>query len=281
MWNGKPTSRGYSSTLNLSDTMTDIKTCVVADDEVTKNHLIDLASAFKEIDIVSQPSNGTQAVIEIESQQPDLIFIDVTLRDMNGFDLPAKIKLIEKPIIVFVSDDQKDALHAFDSFANDFLMKPISRQRFNLMMIKVKEVISNRQADHLQDNLNALFRYIKVGSSQEKAKTPESDLIPIKLSGRIYFIHTNDIEYISASGYYIEIFAKGKKHLVRQSLNSMAEKLNADQFVRIHRSVVINLQYLQEISRNGTNDFSVKMMSGPEFKISKSYKQAFFDRFGI
>jgi two-component system LytT family response regulator len=114
-----------------------------------------------------------------------------------------------------------------------------------------------------------------------RASNGSLKLLPVKKSGRIYFIHPDDIEYIEAAGYYIEVYANGKKHLIRQSLTQLDEILDNHHFVRIHRSVIINLSFLKEIVRDGANDFSAKMANDVTFKISRSYKSEVFEKIGL
>jgi two-component system LytT family response regulator len=139
-----------------------------------------------------------------------------------------------------------------------------------------------RRNEHLHEKLNALFRYINPGkTSPDKPTNGSTRLLPVKMSGRIYFIHPDDIEYIEAAGYYIEVYANGKKHLLRQSLTQLDEILDSHRFLRIHRSVIINLHFLKEIIREGANDFSVRMANDATFKISRSYKSEVFEKIGI
>jgi two-component system LytT family response regulator len=140
-----------------------------------------------------------------------------------------------------------------------------------------------KRNEHLHEKLNALFRYInpaKPVDVQHKTNG-HARLLPVKKGGRIYFIQPEDIEYIEAAGYYIEVFANDKKHLIRQSLTQLDELLDGQRFLRIHRSVIVNLHFLKEIIREGANDFSVRMANDTTFKISRSYKSAVFEKIGL
>lgn len=261
---------------------------IIIGDENSSRHLNQLLGEHPEISVRALIENGSKSIEVIHQLRPDLILIHVELEDISGFEVINKVHLHPSPAIIFVSADEQWAAKAFEYHAYDYLVEPVTSKRIYLSLSKVKELMKFRKQENLQDKLNALFRYIQMGDKQhvvqkspEKINRKNAELLPIKLAGKIYFLDIEEIEHISASGYYIEIFANGKKHLVRQSLHSIYEKLDRDRFIRIHRSVIIHLKFLSEINRAGLNDFSVKMKNGTIFKISKTYKKAFFDRFNI
>jgi two-component system LytT family response regulator len=217
-----------------------------------------------------------------------MIIIRAQLEEMSGFAVLDKIHLHPRPVIFFITQNDEDAAKAFEYQAYDYLIEPITSERIYLSLLKVKELMQYRKQENLQEKLNSLFRYIKFSEHNESKKLIQNNanhkapmLWPIKVAGKIYFLNIKDIEYICASGYYIDIFANRKKHLFRQLINSIYDKLDQNKFIRIHCSVIIHLDFLAEINRRGTNDFSVKMKNGGIFKISKTYKKVFFALFDI
>jgi len=283
----KPTSRQLKLYDKIQHDEKTINTIIIGVEKSAK-HLNELLSVHPEISVRAIIENGSQSIDIIHQLRPDLILIHVELKGMSGFDVVNKVHLHPPPAIIFISSDERSAAKAFEYHAYDYLVEPITSERIYLSLLKVKELMKFRKQENLQDKLNALFRYIKMGDKQhvvqklpEKVNHKNAKLLPIKMAGKIYFLDIEEIEHISASGYYIEIFVNGKKHLVRQSLHSIYEKLDKERFVRIHRSVIIHLKFLSEINRSGLNDFSAKMKNGIIFKISKTYKKEFFDRFNI
>jgi len=254
-------------------------------DEQVADKIISLLSSYSDFEALEPCENGIDAVESITSNQPSLVFVDTDLPDMSGFDLIHRLYPVHVPQFIFVSKDDKLAVKAFEYFAFDYLVKPLMPERLHLSLIKYKERHYQRAEGKIQEKLNALFRYVsgtrENGNQKKAADRSSSNIIPVKIGGRIYFIRESEIQYIVASGYYIEIYANGKKHLLRQSLRGIAEKLDSKQFIRIHRSVIISLKFLKEITRQGASDFSARMEDGTSFRISKSYKGDVFEHIGI
>ena len=267
----------------MSNEHLSIRTLIVDDDNSIADKISDVLSNFKEFDWVETCSSGLEAIEIIQTQHPNLVFLETELRDMTGFDLMQRIFPVITPQFVFVTKSKQHAVKAFEYFAFDYIVKPFTPERMYLTLMKVKEDFNNKSGEHLQEKLNALFRYVSGAqpSVAEKPSTNGSTLLPVKMGGRIYFIREDEVQYIVASGYYIEIYANGKKHLLRQSLRGIIKRLDQKKFLRIHRSVIISLKYLKEIRRQGASDFNAKMDDGASFKISKSYKGNVFEQIGI
>lgn len=270
-------------TAAMKQEFTPIKTIIIDADGKTRSQIEDVLERQPAFDIVAAVSTGAEALAAIHTIHPDLIMLDIALPDMTGFDVLHKISPAIHPQYVFLSTTENHALKAFEYFAFDYLLKPFSDERLQLTLIKIREQMYQKRNEHLHEKLNALFRYINPAKPVEKeqATNGRSKLLPVKMSGRIYFIHPETIEYIEAAGYYIEVFANGKKHLIRQSLTQLDELLDSHKFLRIHRSVIINLHFLKEIIRDGANDFSVRMANDAVFKISRSYKSEVFTKIGL
>ncbi|MDX1478183.1 MAG: LytTR family DNA-binding domain-containing protein [Saprospiraceae bacterium] len=259
-----------------------IKTVIVDGDEDIQERIEDVLDRYTEFDLVSTCHTGEQAIAALHNHLPDLIFLETELPDMSGFDVIQRMHPVRPSQFVFITHSRHHAIRAFEYFAFDYILKPFDSNRLHLTLMKVKEDFYKKNSDKLQDKLNALFRYVH-GNQDKRPQQPMNGgaLIPVKMSGRIYFIKEEEIQYIVAAGYYIEIHANGKKHLLRQSLTSISERFNERKFIRIHRSVIINISYLKEINKLGANDFSVKMADDATFRISKSYKGNVFQKIGI
>jgi two-component system LytT family response regulator len=235
------------------------------------------------MELVAAATNVVQGLEEIKVKCPNLILLDVDEQDNGGFYVLQKIPPTLRPQYVVISSRAEDAVGAFEYGACDFLLKPLSRERMHLTWIKVRDRIAQDGSNVLHEKLNALFRYINPANPAKpvERENGHAKMVPVKMSGRIYFIQPGEIEYVEAAGYYIEVFAGGKKHLIRQSLTQIDELLDGRKFIRIHRSVIINVSYLKEIVRDGANDFSVKMSNDTTFKISRSYKSEVFEKIGL
>ena len=163
-------------------------------------------------------------------------------------------------------------------FAFDYLLKPFKDERFHL---SVENALSNlRQQQHKSPNqeLSALLNYLR---QPHAAQAPRSKMLPLKSSGKISFVEMDDIQYVTGSGYYIEIFTSDKKYLLRETLTSILTKLDQEQFIRIHRSSIINLQFLNEVIYGSGGEIEVQMKNGELLRLSKSYRDDFFQKLGI
>lgn len=267
----------------MKQDFTPVKTIVIDQDRRIRDQICAMITHHSAYDLVACVSTGEEGIARIHSEHPDLIILDIELPDMSGFDLLHRISPFMRPQYVFLSTTEHHAIRAFEYFAFDYLLKPFTDERLQLTLIKVKEQMYQKQSGQIHEKLNALFRYLNPVRTEAPVLpgngTPK--LLPVKMSGRIYFLHPDDIMYVEAAGYYIEVFANAKKHLIRQSLNQLGELLDNRRFMRIHRSVIINLSYLKEIIRDGVNDFSVRMADDKVFKISRSYKTDVFNRIGL
>lgn len=255
-----------------------IKTLIIDDESPARQRIRQLLTPHRNVDVLQECHNGRDAVRAITNLEPDLIFLDINMKDMSGFEVLEHVESKKMPLIIFVTAYDQYALKAFDYFAFDYLLKPFRDDRFEKSLHKALTTLKKEPLNDDNIRLNSLIRLLKQG---EKQAAPRHKSLPIKLAGRIYFIAIPDIQYIVASGYYIEIFTSNKKHLLRETLTNIMNKLDGDNFLRIHRSTIINTLFLEEINSLGLGDVEVVMKNKRVFKVSKSYKEGLFDKLGI
>ena len=253
-----------------------LKTLIIDDEPLARLRLVNLLEDVPEIEIICQCKTGQDAIKKINKVEPDLLFLDIQLKDMTGFNVLENISINKKPIVIFITAFDKYALKAFDFFAFDYLLKPFKDERFYKSTYKVIEYVKNDNLDFFDNKLNDLLKFI----NKPQLGLPKNKL-PIKLGNKVRFIDTSEIKYISASGYYAEIFTEDKKHLLRESLSNLIEILTSEYFIRIHRSTIINLNFISELVNSSYGEVDVKMNDGQLFRISKSYKKEFLNKMGI
>lgn len=253
-----------------------LKTLIIDDEPLARLRLVNLLEDVPEIEIVCQCKTGQDAIKKINKEEPDLLFLDIQLKDMTGFNVLESISINKKPIVIFITAYDQYALKAFDFFAFDYLLKPFKDERFYKSTYKVIEYAKNDNLDFFDNKLNDLLKFI----NKPQLGVPKNKL-PIKLGNKVRFIDTSEIKYISASGYYAEIFTEDKKHLLRESLSNLIEILTSEYFIRIHRSTIINLNFISELVNSSYGEVDVKMNDGQLFRISKSYKKEFLNKMGI
>ena len=256
-----------------------IPTLIIDDERLARQRLENLLNDVPEIDVIGHCKNGTEAIEKIEELAPRLIFLDVQMKDMTGFDVIEKVSGSQRPVIVFVTAFDEFAVRAFSYFAFDYLLKPFKDERFYKTITRVTEYIGTNDSSLFQKKINDLLEHIK-GTSLETSSLYMNKL-PVRLGNKISFINTDEIKYILASGYYAEIYVNDKKHLLRESLTKLISELNTKVFIRVHRSTIISVNYVQEIVSSNYGELDVKMNDNKLFRISKSYKKNFLTKMGI
>ena len=259
-----------------------ISTVIIDDESLSRQRLENLITDIPELQIIGTCSTGKQAIESINALQPALLFLDIKLKDMNGFDILEKIDTEKPPLVIFVSAYNEYALQAFDHFAFDYLLKPFKDERF---FKAIKNVINHFKSEgyvHLEDKLDNLIEQVKKEDHNLEQKPNQTrEKLAVKLGNKIAFLKTKEIKYIVASGYYAEIFTTDKKHLLRESLTNLTHKLDSTQFVRIHRSTIVNMNYISELIHSNYGEIDLKTTDNKLFRISKSYKKEFQTIMGI
>lgn len=256
-----------------------VRVLIIDDESLARQRVRHLLKSIPDIELLGECKTGTDAIEKIQVLQPDLIFLDIQMKDMTGFEVLEAIPAAKHPMVIFITAYDKYAIKAFDVFAFDYLLKPFKDERFQVSVNNALNNLQQRQQpDHQPQDLNALLQYLRTPNSTAPARP---NMLPLKLSGKISFVDMNDIQYITGSGYYIEIFTKDKKYLLRETLTAILTKLDQELFIRIHRSSIINLQYLDEVIYGSAGEIDIQMKNGEQLRLSKSYRDDFFQKLGI
>ena len=256
-----------------------IRTLIIDDEVLARKRVSNLLKHFPNMEVLGECRNGEEAIEKIDALMPDLIFLDIEMKDMNGFEVLKQCTIEHPPLVIFVTAYDQFALKAFEVFAFDYLLKPFENERF---MTSVKKAIR-----HLEDNeytsysskIQRLLRYID-DTSNNKSKAYMKKL-PVRVGNKVNFIEQDDIKYVLASGSYPEIQTVHKKITVRDSLSNLIDLLDQDSFLRIHRSVIINVNFIHEVIHSSYYELDVKMQDGALFRVSKSYRKAINAKLGI
>lgn len=254
-----------------------MRALVIDDEALARKRVINLLEDVPEIEMVGECSNGKTAIKTINEKKPDLIFLDINMKDMNGFEVLQKIEVSPKPIVIFVTAYDNYASRAFDVDAFDFLLKPFKDQRFFKTINKVLN-ISRTEADlNFEKRIKELF---EIYSKESNTAVPPVK-IPVKQGNKTALINPVNILYVIASGYYAEIYTAEKKYVLRESLSNMMEILDENIFVRIHRSTIVNINHVKEIVHSEYSEIDARMTDDKLLHISKSHKKEFMEKLGI
>lgn len=254
-----------------------MKALIVDDEELARKRVLNLLEESPEIEVIGECSDGKTAIKQIHDLRPDLIFLDINMKDMNGFEVLQKIEISPKPIVIFVTAYDNYASRAFDVDAYDFVLKPFKDQRFFKTISKVLKTSRNEADTNFEKRVKDLFRVY----SEENKKVIQNLKIPVKQGNKTVLIDPADILYILASGYYAEIYTSSKKYVLRESLSNLEEVLNGNIFCRIHRSTIININHLKEIVHSEYSEVDARMSDDKLLHISKSNKKEFLEKIGI
>lgn len=236
--------------------------CIIIDDEkLARELLIEFLEPFSDIEIVAQCANGKDAVEKIEALTPQLIFLDVQMPGMDGFEVLEAIK--HKPYVIFTTAYDQYAIKAFDKNAIDYLLKPLDEERFTTAVNRAFERI---KAD--ESNVEELISSLKISMA---AEGKYSTHLFVQKSEKLLNIEVKDIIHLEASGDYTVLSTKSDQFLSSSGIGKLEGKLDPEVFIRIHRSTIINLNSLKEIEKHFNGGLIVKMDNGKSFPVSRTY----------
>ena len=236
-------------------------TCLIIDDEkLARDLLREYLEPFENIELLDECSKGSEAVEKINRLKPDLIFLDVQMPVMTGFDVLDEID--HEPYVIFTTAYDQYAIKAFERNAIDYLLKPMDEERFKLAVeraMKRKKMEDGR----IEDLLGGL-REVKHRDSYDSH-------IFVQKSEKLFNLPVDEIVYLEASGDYTIISTKNDQFVSSSGIGKLEELMNPDSFIRVHRSTIVNVNYLKEIERHFNGGMIVKMQSGKSFPVSRTY----------
>ena len=252
-----------------------IRALIVDDERLARETLRLLLDTHEEIEIVGECQNGAEAVTAIKQHSPDLVFLDIQMPEMNGFEVIKTVGPEHMPVVIFVTAYDQYALRAFEAQALDYLLKPFDDDRFEQALERAVERIHERQVGELSSKLMHLIS-AKGDSPPQQVESIEPtdgflERIMIKERGSLFFIKVDEIEWIEAAGDYVSIHVSNKSHLLRETMSGLMKKLNPRQFVRVHRSSIVKVDSIKELKPYFHGDYIIILNSGKELKLSRRY----------
>jgi len=253
----------------------DIRVLVVDDEPLARQRLRDLLKHEPGIGAVDEAGNGPEAVQMIQTRKPDLVFLDIQMPDMDGFEVLRAVGPDQAPPVVFVTAFDQYALQALEVFALGYLLKPFDRDQFDRVLQRALGQIRLKRTDQdLARTMRAFLREVHPGH-------PSSDRIFVKTRDRLLPVRIRDIDWIEAAGKYVVLHVGAERHVIRDSMSAMAHKLPAGQFRRTHRSSIVNVDSIQEILPLFHGDSRIVLKTGDTLILSRSYRNQFSDLFMV
>lgn len=265
--------------------MTQVLSTIVVDDEpLARKGLMVRLAEHKDINIIKDCSNGREALEAIKTYKPDLMFIDIKMPGLNGFEVVNEIIVqnLPMPIVVFVTAFEEYALKAFEIHAQDYLLKPADDVRIENALEKIRERIANKDNAEQKLKLAQLVSDVTGNRSQDILEAIEnnkpihfnhySDVLAIKDAGEVSRVPVKNILWIDAAGDYMCVHTSTETHILRQTMKQLEESLDPRIFIRSHRSTMVNKNYISKFCSQLNGEYYLVMSNDKELKVSRSYK---------
>ncbi|MET0659226.1 MAG: LytTR family DNA-binding domain-containing protein [Steroidobacteraceae bacterium] len=252
-----------------------IRTVIVDDEELARRGLELRLAEHADFALVAQCPNGREAVAAIAREQPDLMFLDIQMPGLSGFDVLARVPQESLPIIVFVTAFDRYALDAFEAHALDYLLKPINEQRFNATIERVRTLWQQRQAFAQREQMMRLLAAHAGAGTLESAADAARDypeFIAIRDDTGTERVRVGTIDWIDAAGDYMCVHAAGRTYVLRETMKALETTLDPRLFQRVHRSTIVNLKRVRRLRPHTNGEYFLTLLDGQEIKLSRSYR---------
>ena len=250
-----------------------IRVLIVDDEAPARQRLADLLRKDSRIGLILEVADGISAVESIQTQRPDLVFLDVQMPELDGLGVIDAVGAAQMPLTVFVTAYDQHALRAFEANALDYLLKPFSDERFEAALLRARARLHEHNTSEFGQ------RMIKMLSAAPQAQRPWDRLV-IKTGGSTRFVRVVEIDWIEAAGVYVNLHIADQQLLYRASLHELAERLDARRFVRVHRSAIVNIESIVQLEPISHGEFDVVLKNGARTRVSRGYRAQLENRLG-
>lgn len=260
----------------------EIRVLVVDDEPIARRRLLRLLKDEEGVHVVGTCSNGFEAVEAIRTERPNLIFLDVQMPEMDGFGVVEAVGAEHMPAVIFATAFDHYAIRAFEVHALDYLLKPFSAERLKAALERARSRVAEKSADRSQQLLSLLEQLSQEQHVIGRLQTPRAprylDRIMVKVDGRFLFVRAPEIQWIQAEGNYLRLHVGPNSYLIRETLSALEGRLDPQQFLRIHRSTIVNLDQINELRPWFAGDYVVALHNGTELKMSRGYREKLNER---
>ena len=277
-----------------------MKVLIVDDEPIARRRVRRLLRMEDDVEVVGECSSGNEAVAAIRAQSPDLVFLDVQMPDLDGFGVVAALGGESLPSIVFITAYDEYAVRAFDVHAMDYLLKPFDPERFRAAFQRARLHMEQRHSADAGRKITALLEQVlgdvkagaiiaasaangngggvAVAAPPAPARVRYLDRLMVKHDGRVFFVKVSDVDWFEASGNYVRVYVGRATHLIRETMHGIEAQLEPNEFARIHRAVIVNLDRIRELQPWFAGDYIVILNDGRQLKLSRTYREALQSR---
>lgn len=239
-----------------------MRALIVDDEPLARRGVLLRLQKFPEVEVVGECANGSSAVEQILELAPDIVFLDVQMPGMDGFDVLRTLPRENMPGVIFLTAYEQHALRAFEVHALDYLLKPVDDERFAAALDRARRRIDSDEKARAAERLLSML-----GQNGSKY----SSRFAVRSGTRIQIVLVEDIEWIGAAGDYAELHVRGRSHLLRETMNALEQKLDPAKFIRIHRSRIVRSSSMTELRSIDNREYFVKLADGSEHRSSRTY----------
>jgi two-component system LytT family response regulator len=251
--------------------MPDLRVVIVDDEPLVRSGMRSLLDEASDVVIVAEARNGVEAVDAIRTHNPDVVFLDVQMPGMTGFDVLSALEPDTRPWIVFVTAYDEYAIRAFDVHALDYVLKPFDAERFRLALSRARARIADSQGKSIA--LEALIAELRPAKRY-------ADRLLLKHDGSVVVVLAADIDWIEAADNYVKVHARNGRYMVRESIKAMESKLDPADFARVHRSAIVNLARVRAMDPSAAGEYTITLTTGQRVTLSRGYRDSFRERLG-
>jgi two-component system LytT family response regulator len=243
-----------------------LTTLIVDDEPLAREGLHALLSRDSEVSAIREARDGSEAVASIRESKPDLVFLDVQMPEMDGFAVVREIGAEQMPAVVFVTAHDRYAIQAFEINALDYLLKPVTEERFGKALMRAKgRIRSNLAADSIRQIIGLLETIASPRSHPKR--------LAVRSAGKTLFVDVKDVDWIEAAENYVELHVGSANYLLHVTMNSLEKSLDSEIFLRIHRSIIVNLGRIKNVQSAAHGEYVVTLRDGSRLQSGRTYSE--------
>lgn len=263
-----------------------LTTALVADDEeLARRRIVELLHTWDSIRIVGECASGPETLRAVREQAPDLLFLDVQMPGLDGFEVLARLEPDQRPVVIFSTAYDEYAIQAFEVNAVDYLLKPYADERFDEAVRRAEQALRGDRDGHVRERLRKLLQGIALVTDDEHG-APENaerflDRFAIPVKDRWVVVPATSVDWIEASGDYVNLHVASRTYLLRGTMSSIEARLDPRRFVRIHRSTIVRVDAVRTVESGEHGDYTVVLEGGERLRVSRGYRDAVLERLGV
>ncbi|SFD57171.1 LytR/AlgR family response regulator transcription factor [Pseudoalteromonas denitrificans] len=263
-----------------------INVLIVDDEPLAREGIALRLQQEKDVNIIGECENGRDAIRSILSLKPDLVFLDIKMPKLNGFDVVNAVGSEYMPPVIFLTAYDEYAIEAFTAHAIDYLLKPIDNLRFKESLNHAREQILKNKISQRSEQLTQLLTQTQglghthgpISASEPSSSYSHNERLVIRSNGHVYLLKSEDIYWVEAEGDYISVHTPEKSHLVRETMKNMELRLTDQGFQRVHRSSIVNLNYVRELVSLDNGDYQIILRDDTCVKLSRNYRDILYQK---